>query len=200
MPKMMLPATQTSCLKDSHTNLQRYIRIGTRYFGDSLSSYVKKMMLPATNNSCLKYIHTNVSINVGTGTWYIEQLNDLYPKTSTGNTRPIAASDSSVAQTRQYWNPTYVFMYGLYTLFYQSRISKISVLASTRENWIPHFLHTRGTIYCWETGVHISAFSWRNRLGYPAHTRLIFPSVCLSVRLYVHSSVIYKNTEFSCRN
>ncbi len=26
----------------------------------------------------------------------------MYPKTSTGNTRPIAASDSSVAQTRQY--------------------------------------------------------------------------------------------------
>ncbi len=35
---------------------------------------------------------------------------------------------------------------------------QISVLASTRENGIPHFLHTRGTIYCWETGVHISAF------------------------------------------
>ncbi len=41
-PKMMLPATQTSCLKDSHTNLQRYIGISTRYFGDSLSLYVKK--------------------------------------------------------------------------------------------------------------------------------------------------------------
>ncbi len=68
MPKMMLPATQTSCLKDSHINLEKYVGIGTRYFGDSLSSYVKKMMLPATNNSCLKYIHTNVSINVGTGT------------------------------------------------------------------------------------------------------------------------------------
>ncbi len=26
----------------------------------------------------------------------------MYPKTSTGNTRPIAASDSSVAQTRRY--------------------------------------------------------------------------------------------------
>ncbi len=49
---------------------------------------------------------------------------------------------------------------GVYsTLFYQSRISKISVLASTRENGIPHFLHTCGTIYCWETGVHISAFN-----------------------------------------
>ncbi len=48
------------------------------------------MMLPATVNSCLKYIHTNFSINIGTGTWYIEQLNDLYPKTSAGNTRPIS--------------------------------------------------------------------------------------------------------------
>jgi hypothetical protein len=42
MPKMMLPATQTSCFKDSYTNLQRYIGIGIRYFGDSLSLYVKK--------------------------------------------------------------------------------------------------------------------------------------------------------------
>ncbi len=61
-----------------------------------------KMMLPVTNNSYLKYIHTNFSINVGTGTLYIEQLNDFYPKTSAGNTRPIAASDSFVAQTRRY--------------------------------------------------------------------------------------------------
>jgi hypothetical protein len=53
-------------------------------------------MLPATVNSCLKYIHTNFSIKVGTGTWYIEQLYDLYPKTSAGNTRPIAASYSFV--------------------------------------------------------------------------------------------------------
>ncbi len=60
------------------------------------------MMLPETSNSCLKYIQTNFSINIGTGTWYIEQLNDLYPKTSAGNTRPIAASNSFVAQTRQY--------------------------------------------------------------------------------------------------
>ncbi len=62
---------------------------------------MSKMILPATSNSCLKYIHTNFSINVGTGTWYIEQLNVLYPKTSAGNTRPIAARDSFVAQTRQ---------------------------------------------------------------------------------------------------
>jgi hypothetical protein len=42
MPKMMLPATQSSCLKYSDTNLQSYTGIGTRYFGDSLSLYVKK--------------------------------------------------------------------------------------------------------------------------------------------------------------
>ncbi len=48
---------------------------------------------------------------------------------------------------------------GCCTLFYQSRISEISVLASTRENGIPHFLHTCGTIFCWETGVHVSAFN-----------------------------------------
>ncbi len=42
MPKMMLPAIQTSCLKDSHTNLEKQVGIGTRYFGDSFSSYVKK--------------------------------------------------------------------------------------------------------------------------------------------------------------
>jgi hypothetical protein len=29
IPKIILPATQTSCLKYSHTNLQRYIGIGT---------------------------------------------------------------------------------------------------------------------------------------------------------------------------
>jgi hypothetical protein len=28
-----------------------------------------------------------------------------------------------------------------------------------RENGMLHFLHTRGTIYCWETGVHTSAFN-----------------------------------------
>ena len=41
-PEMMLPVIQTSCLKDSHTNLEKYVGIGPRYFGDSLSLYVKK--------------------------------------------------------------------------------------------------------------------------------------------------------------
>ncbi len=56
-------------------------------------------------------------------------------------------------------NPVDVLMFGLCTLFYQSRISKISVLASTRESGKPHFLHTRGTIYCWETGDGVSALT-----------------------------------------
>ncbi len=70
----------------------------------SLLEFVcQKMTLPLTSNSCSKYCHTNSSIEVGTGAGYIEQLNNLYPKTSAGNIRPITASDSSVAQTRQYW-------------------------------------------------------------------------------------------------
>ncbi len=32
MPKMMLPATQTSCLKDSNTNFQVNVEIGITYF------------------------------------------------------------------------------------------------------------------------------------------------------------------------
>ncbi len=32
MPKMMLPATQTNCLKDSHTNFQVNVGIGITYF------------------------------------------------------------------------------------------------------------------------------------------------------------------------
>ncbi len=60
------------------------------------------MTLPATSNSCLKYSQTNSSIDIGTGTWYIEQLNNLYPKTSAGIIRPIGASNSSVAQTKRY--------------------------------------------------------------------------------------------------
>ncbi len=100
MLKMMLPATQTSCLKYSHTNLRRYIGISTLYFGNSLSLYIKKMTLPATINSCLKYSHTNSSIYVRTGIGYFEQLNNLYPKTNAGNIRTIAASSSLVARTR----------------------------------------------------------------------------------------------------
>jgi hypothetical protein len=53
----------------------------------------------------------------------------------------------------------YGIIFGLCMVFYQSGISEISVLASTKENGIPRFLHTRGTIYCGETGVHISAFN-----------------------------------------
>jgi hypothetical protein len=60
----------------------------------------QKMMLPATSNSCLKYSHTNSSIYVQTGIGYFDQLNNLYPKTSAENIRPITASDSLVAHTR----------------------------------------------------------------------------------------------------
>ncbi len=86
------------------------------------------MMLPVTINSCLKYINTSFSINVGTGTWCIEQLNDLYPKTSAGNTRPIAASNSFVAQTRRYprlWRGTskrWLFYVGM-SLWYVVRLT-----------------------------------------------------------------------------
>jgi hypothetical protein len=60
------------------------------------------MLLPATSNGCFQYSDINSSIYVGTGIGYFEQLNNLYPKTSAGNIRPIAASNSLVAQTRQY--------------------------------------------------------------------------------------------------
>jgi hypothetical protein len=61
-------ATQTSCLKDSHTNLEKYVGIGTKILWRLLEFVCQKRMLPATSNSCLKYVHTNFSINVGTGT------------------------------------------------------------------------------------------------------------------------------------
>ncbi len=32
LQKMMLPATQTSCLKDSHTNLKKNVGISISYF------------------------------------------------------------------------------------------------------------------------------------------------------------------------
>jgi hypothetical protein len=35
MPKMMLPATQISCLKDTHTNFQVYVGIGFDTFEDN---------------------------------------------------------------------------------------------------------------------------------------------------------------------
>jgi hypothetical protein len=38
-------------------------------------------------------------------------------------------------------------------------VAGISFLASSVENGIAYILHTRGTIFCWETGVHISAFN-----------------------------------------
>jgi hypothetical protein len=61
----------------------------------------QKMTLLTTSNSCLKYSNANSSIYVGTGIGYFKQLKNVYPKTSSGNIRPIAASDSLVAQTRR---------------------------------------------------------------------------------------------------
>jgi hypothetical protein len=81
-----------------------------------------------------------------------------------------------------------------------AHVQQVSVLASTRENGILHFLHTCGTIYCRETGVHISAFNLEEAIGYPAHTGLISPSVHTSVCLFVHLSGIRKHVEFSRRN
>jgi hypothetical protein len=37
----MLPATQTSCLKDSHTNLKIIVGIGIEYFQDLLQFVCK---------------------------------------------------------------------------------------------------------------------------------------------------------------
>jgi hypothetical protein len=50
MPKMMLPATQTSCLKDSHTNFQLNVGIGITYFGD-ISIRMPKLALEISNLS-----------------------------------------------------------------------------------------------------------------------------------------------------
>ncbi len=47
MPNMMLPATQTSCLKDSHTNFQIRVGISIEYFWDRLQFVCK--------NLCWKY-------------------------------------------------------------------------------------------------------------------------------------------------
>ncbi len=88
MPNMMLPATQTSCLKYIYTNFQVYIGFWYVILWRLPDLVCQKMMLPATKGSCLKYIHTNISLNVGTGTRYIDTLIFSYPKTS-------AASDKT---------------------------------------------------------------------------------------------------------
>ncbi len=49
MPKMMLPALWTSCLKDSHTNCQSYKGIGIAYFGKFTPLYAKNDAASNTN-------------------------------------------------------------------------------------------------------------------------------------------------------
>ncbi len=56
--KMMLLATQTSCLKDSHANSQVYIGIGDT-FGGYCNSYAKTSA-GNIKSICFKYGHTNL--------------------------------------------------------------------------------------------------------------------------------------------
>jgi hypothetical protein len=51
MPKMMLPAVWTSCLKDSHTKCQSYIGIGISYFGGFTWLYAKNDVARATQTN-----------------------------------------------------------------------------------------------------------------------------------------------------
>ncbi len=78
-----------------------------------------------------------------------------------------------------------------WTLFYQSRISNISVLALTRENRISHFPHTRETVYCWETGVHISAFN-EVLLQLKLHWAFEFFSIYSTIYLASPNKKIYR--------
>jgi hypothetical protein len=79
-------------------------------------------------------------------------------------------------------NPWDVLMYGLYVILPKQNF-QISVLALTRENGIPHFLHTRGTGYCWETGVHTSVFKevfLQEKLHWGCDVFLIYSTVYLA--------------------
>ncbi len=70
------------------------------------------------------------------------------------------------------------------SIFYLFSHFQITVLASTRENGIPHFLDTHGTIYCWETGVHISAFNkvlLQLKLHWGCDFSLIYSTVYLAL-------------------
>ncbi len=59
MPKMMLQATQTSCLKDSHTNFQMTQELVFHTFEADCNSYAKTSDRNI-RTSCLKYAHTNI--------------------------------------------------------------------------------------------------------------------------------------------
>ncbi len=64
-------STMNSCLKDSHTNFQKYIGIGITYFGKFTLLYAKNDAASNKNyDSCLKDSHTNFQINVEIGISY----------------------------------------------------------------------------------------------------------------------------------
>ncbi len=66
---MMLLAQWTSCLKDSHTNLQSYMGNGILYFG-ALSTLYTKTSAGNIKSICYKDSHTNYSNKVGISIWY----------------------------------------------------------------------------------------------------------------------------------
>jgi hypothetical protein len=51
MPKMMLPATQTSCLKDSHTKIQINVGIGIYILLREIAIRMQKLALEISNLS-----------------------------------------------------------------------------------------------------------------------------------------------------
>ncbi len=70
---MMLPATQTSCLKDGHTNFKSNVGIGITYFGERLQ-FVCKTSAGNIKSICLKYGHTNFCFNLGISMRYFWKL------------------------------------------------------------------------------------------------------------------------------
>ncbi len=78
MPKMMLPATQTSCLKDSHTN--SHVNIGTSISFEADDNSYAKTSAGNIRTSCLKYAHTNIFFYVGVSIRYFGSYPCLYAK------------------------------------------------------------------------------------------------------------------------
>ncbi len=65
VPKVMLPATQTICLKYSQT---KFVILCRDWYLIPMAAYdvhMPNMMLPVTQTICLKYSHTNFQVNVG---------------------------------------------------------------------------------------------------------------------------------------
>ncbi len=80
MPKMMLPATQTSCLKNGHTKFLFLSRNQYEILLAASGVHMPKKMLPATHTICLKDTHTNFQVDVGIGTRYFGDSLTLYVK------------------------------------------------------------------------------------------------------------------------